>query len=221
MVTRGFGTNFHKIYASDADVYHRFSAAEFFSKKLKARLQSLERGDVLLDLACGTCHKTDEASARFEKVYALDYSHELLRYAAQKYQKNQKLHFLWSSAANIPLLDETVDTILVTWGSFPLTKTLREMKRVLRSGGTILRIGAYKEDEFTTLFPKFSKERIRRINNIFKRNGFVLEEHEVEIRFPDLKSARHVLSKIVGAPANAIKKSSFKHTVVLCYYKKP
>lgn len=218
---RGFGTNFHKIYASNAAAYHRFSAAEFFSRELQERLESLETGSVLLDVACGTAHKTDRASSRFEKVYALDNSQELLGFASRKYDRNTKITFLWSSAANIPLLDESVDTIIVTWGSFPLTKSLKEMKRVLKKGGSIVRIGAFGEDEFTTLFPKFDIHRVRRINTTFKRHGFNIEEHVVNIRFPNLTAAQEVLTTIIGAPASAIKKPRFKHEVALCYYRKP
>lgn len=221
MAKRGFGTNFHKVYASDARLYHRFSSAEHFSKELRERMRALETGKILLDIACGTSHKTEEASARFEKVYALDYSQELLEFGRKLYGKNPKINFLWSSAANIPLLDQTVDTIQVTWGSFPLTKTLREMQRVAKRGGTIMRIGACAEDEFTSLFPKFDIQRIRRINATFRKHGFSLEEHEVDIAFPTLKAAREVLTRITGAPARKIQKTRFKHKVVLCYYRKP
>ena len=48
------------------------------------------------------------------------------------------------------LLNESINTIVITWGSFPLSQTLREMKRVLKNGGSILRIGACVEYEFTT-----------------------------------------------------------------------
>jgi len=114
MTKKGFGTNFHKIYREDAELYHTFSAAEFFSEKLEEKIKKLLIGGTLLDVACGTCHKADLYSKYFDKVFALDLSKLLLEYAKEKYNKNRKLNFIWSTAAKIPLLDESVDNILVT-----------------------------------------------------------------------------------------------------------
>ena len=109
---------------------------------------------------------------------------------------------------------------MITWGSFPLSQTLREMKRVLKNGGSILRIGAYVEDEFTTLFPSFDIKRINRINKTFISQGFTIEHHEVAIRFKNLKESKEVLNEIIGVPKETINKIVFKHKVALCYYKK-
>lgn len=217
---RAFGTNFHSVYGSDPEIYHNFSAAEHFSSQLRRRIKNLLRPGTLLDIACGTCHKTNLYSKYFRTVYALDYSTPLLEYAKQQYQKNKKIHYIWSSAARIPLLDNSVDTILVTWGSFPLLKSLREMKRVLKPDGYIIRIGACVEDEFTTLFPSFDIKRLNRINKTFTSRGFIIEHHEVTIRFNNLKEAREILTEIVGVPKGRIDKISFKHKVAFCYYRK-
>ncbi|MEN9560732.1 MAG: hypothetical protein RIQ56_5, partial [Candidatus Parcubacteria bacterium] len=139
MIKRGFGTNFHKIYQSNPDTYHAFSSSEQFSSRLNARIKELCSPGILLDVACGTGHKTNLFSKFFEKAFALDYSAPLLTFARQKYGSNKKLNFIWSTAAHIPLLDESVDTVLITWGSFPLSQTMREMKRVLKTRGCILR----------------------------------------------------------------------------------
>lgn len=217
---KSFGTNFHQVYGSEPKLYNAFSAAERFSPGLTRRIRELISQGVLLDIACGTCHKTNKLSKYFDKVYALDYSAPLLEYGRKKYGTNKKLNFLWSTAAHIPLLDQSVDTIIVTWGSFPLSQTLREMKRVLRSGGNIIRIGVCVEDEFTTLFPSFDIKRINRINNTFISQGFTIEYHEVTIRFKDLKEAKTLLGEIVGASPAKINKTVFRHKVALCYYRK-
>jgi|CXWL01.1.fsa_nt_gi ubiquinone/menaquinone biosynthesis C-methylase UbiE len=220
MKTRGFGTNFHSIYASNAGLYDAFSRAEKFSSILEARIRELLVPGTMLDVACGTADKTNLYSKYFTAAYGLDNSQPLLCYAAKKYRTNSKLRFLWSTAAHIPLLDESVDTVLVTWGSFPLSRTLREMKRVLKNGGSILRIGACVEDEFTTLFPSFDIRRINRINRTFISQGFTIEHHEVAIRFKNLKEAKGILTTIIGVPKEMIIKKAFRHKVALCYYKK-
>lgn len=220
MTKRGFGTNFHKVYGSNPGAYDKFSSAEHFSQKLYNRIHELSSPGVLLDIACGTGHKTNLLSKFFDKVYALDYSAPLLTFARQKYGRNKKLSFLWSTAAHIPLLNESIDTIVITWGSFPLSQTLREMKRVLKNGGSILRIGAYTEDEFTSLFPSFDIKRINRINKTFISQGFTIEKHEVTIRFKSLTEAKEILVEIVGVPKEMINKAVFRHKIALCYYKK-
>lgn len=220
MKKRGFGTNFHKIYKEDAELYHIFSASEFFSKDLKDRIESKLGGGNLLDIACGTCHKTNLYSKYFDKVFALDFSKPLLEYAREKYINNRKINYIWSSADKIPLLNESIDTILVTWGSFPLTKTIREMQRVLKNGGSVIRIGAFKEDDFTTLFPNYNQNRINRINNTFRKFGFIIESQIVNIEFKNNSEAKKILSKITGSKSVKINKSKFEHTVALCYYTK-
>jgi ubiquinone/menaquinone biosynthesis C-methylase UbiE len=218
--TRGFGTNFHNVYKSNAEKYHAFSAAEHLSPDLLEVLRNLLVPGILLDVACGTCHKSNLFSKYFEKVFALDYSDALLTFARDKYGRNQKLNFLLSTASNIPLLDQSINTIMVTWGSFPLSKTIREMKRVLRQEGVILRIGVLEKDEFTSLFPSFDIKRINRINRTFKSQGFTIEPHDITIRFKSIPEAKEILSNIIGVSSKRINQSTFKHKVAFCYYKK-
>jgi len=215
---RGFGTNFHSVYKNSPELYHLFSMAEVFSPKLHKRLEKLFVGDVLLDVACGTCHKTNKFSKNFSKVYALDISSALLDYGRKMYGKNEKFNFILSSAAQIPLLDKSVDTVFISWGSFPLTKTLREIKRVLKPGGIVLRIGASGEDNFTKLFPDFDLKRIKRIQRQFESNGFKKETHDVHIRFRDIKAAKKILSRIIKIKPQKIISKDLRHDIVLHYY---
>lgn len=215
---RGFDTNFHSVYKNSPELYHLFSMAEVFSPELIKRLEKLFVGDTLLDVACGTCHKTDKFSTHFSKVYALDVSDTLLNYGRKMYGKNTKLNFILSSAAHIPLLDKSIDTIFISWGSFPLTKTLREVKRILKPGGVVLRIGASGEDDFTKLFPDFDLKRIKRIQYQFEMNGFRQERHTVRIQFRDIKSAKKILSKIIKVNPEKIVSKDLQHNIVLHYY---
>ncbi len=218
---RGFGTNFHSVYANNADSYNLFSKTEIFSDILLKRLKQLFTGSVMLDIACGTCHKTNLFSPYFKKVFALDKSKNLLQLGNKLYSKNSKIIFLLSSADNIPLLDNSVDTILITWGSFPLNKTLKEIKRVLRPGGVAIRIGAYGLDDFTVMFPKFDIKRINRIKKTFEKNGFSSEKHKTSINFSNIDEAKNILNTILGIPKKDIKFNKINHDVILNYYKKP
>lgn len=215
---RGFGTNFHSIYKSSPELYHLFSSAEIFSPDLLNRLRQLFTGNVMLDVACGTCHKTNMFSKYFKKVYGLDASSLLLDYGRLRYGKNEKLNFILSSAANIPLLDKSVDTIFISWGSFPLAKTLREMKRVLSPKGVILRIGASGRDDFTRLFPNFDMKRIKRIQKQFERSGFLKEEYDVDIKFDNIDIAKNVLASILHIDQNFINSETLRHRIALHSY---
>jgi len=217
---KAFGTNFYSVYKDKAKLYDIFSSAEIFSSHLTTRLKQLFKGKILLDIACGSCHKTNLFSKYFETVYALDISSSLLEFARGKYKKNKKIHFILSSAATIPLLNNSIDTIFVSWGAFPLAKTIKEMKRVVKPGGVILRIGASGMDEFTTLFPNFDLKKIKRIQRQFEMAGFIKEEHIVQIKFDNLGIAKDVLSKILRISKKKITSNTLKHKVVLYYYKK-
>ncbi|HLD31036.1 MAG TPA: class I SAM-dependent methyltransferase [Patescibacteria group bacterium] len=217
---RGFGTNFHTIYQKDPSLYYSFSSSENFSPKLTKRLKEMLRGKVLLDVACGTCHKTNLLAKHFSKVYALDSSQFLLKYAKKIYGKNTKFNFLLSTASNIPLLNQSVDTIFISWGSFPLAKTIKELKRVLAPGGIILRIGVWGRDEFTSLFPNFDLSRVKRIQNKFKQEHFKKEKYTVKIEFKNLKIAKRVMSEVLGCEKKKINSNILEHEIILHVYHK-
>lgn len=217
---RGFGTNFHTVYKNNADLYDVFSSSEIFSDKLTNRVRELFHGDILLDVACCTCHKTNLFSKYFKKAYALDISESLLSYARDKYKKNNKINYLLSSASKIPLLDNSVDTIFISWGSFPLSKTLKEMNRVLVPGGVIIRIGIEGRDNFTELFPNLDLKRVKRIQKKFESFGFFREDYTVDIKFDSIKQAQYILSRILGVNKKLVTSNSFINNVVLLYYKK-
>jgi len=77
-----------------------------------------------------------------KKLYALDPSHELYNYAKDRITAcSFSVEYLSLSAENIPLKDNSVDTVVSTWSlcSIPdLTKALSEIKRVLKPEGYFL-----------------------------------------------------------------------------------
>ncbi len=215
--TKGFGTNFHQVYAENAKIYNDFSAAEIFSDELSQKLQDLFFGKTAIDIGCGTCHKTNMFSDQFDQMYALDTSKELLSFARNKYSSNNKLNFIVASAAQIPLLDDSVDTVVSTWASIPLEEAIAEMKRICRNGGNIIRIGTTMIDDFTTMFPKYSLDRVQYVNEYFRNQGFTEEIHDVLIQFTDLDSAKNILSIVLGINPEVVTEKEYIHKVVLHY----
>ncbi len=216
---KGFGTNFHKIYIENAKLYNDFSSAEIFSTELSQKIESLFVGEVALDVGAGTCHKTNIFSSFFDKIYGLDPSKELLDFARDKNSNNRKIEYLLASADHIPLLDNSVDVIISTWASLPLEEAISEMKRVCKPNGNIIRIGTTVIDEFTSMFPEYSMDRINYVNEYFRNQGFVEEVHDVLIKFEDLQKAKNILSLVLGIDKDLVLKSEYVHEVVLHYKK--
>jgi len=92
------------------------------------------------------------------------------------------------------------------------------MQRVVKKGGIIIRIGAFKIDDFTILFPEYNQKRINLINNSFRNFGFIIEPHIVNIEFNSVIEAKQILSRITGSRPEEINKTKFEHTVSLCFY---
>jgi len=77
-----------------------------------------------------------------EKLYALDPSRELYKYAEDRVKSATfSVQYLQNSAENIPLEDNSVDAVVSTWTlcSIPdLPKALKEVHRVLKPEGKFL-----------------------------------------------------------------------------------
>ena len=76
------------------------------------------------------------------KLYALEPSEELFEYAKERIKSSPfPVEYLKCSAEDIPLEDNSIDTVVSTWTlcSIPdLSKTLEEIHRVLKPGGKFL-----------------------------------------------------------------------------------
>jgi SAM-dependent methyltransferase len=76
------------------------------------------------------------------EVLALEPDPKLIAMAQRQAAKlSRRIRFLEASAEDIPLADESVDTVVTTWTmcSIPdVARALKEMRRVLRPGGRLL-----------------------------------------------------------------------------------
>lgn len=103
------------------------------------------------------------------KIWGLDPSPEMIRMAARRARSlGFEVEFISSPAGEIPLEDQSVDTVLVTYTLCTIpepTPALREMARVLRPGGELL----FCEHG---LAPELSVQRWQhRLNPIWRRFG--------------------------------------------------
>lgn len=102
----------------------------------------LNRGDTVLDLACGTGLNfgyLEGKIGREGKIIALDYSPGMLKKAEEKMRNNdwRNIELLEEDAANFRL-DEKVDAVLCTWSMVSIPnyeKALENSADTLREGG--------------------------------------------------------------------------------------
>lgn len=102
------------------------------------------QSDVVLDLGAGTGYFTLPAARMTEKeVFALDVEPRMLDMLKEKVvqAKVTNVRLLQGETENIPLEGQTVDKIIASFilhETRNLTKTLHEIKRVLKTGGRML-----------------------------------------------------------------------------------
>lgn len=93
----------------------------------------------VLDLGSGTGFFTDLLASSYKHVIGLDFSKEMLHFAAQS--RNENISWLEADAHKIPLQDNSIDFIysnLVIQWCEPLDVAIDEMLRVLKPGGLII-----------------------------------------------------------------------------------
>lgn len=131
------------------DALNRLLSFGFDSYWRRCAIRTVQRGAPrkVLDLACGTCDMTRMLLQRqpsCERVYAVDASHQMLLYARAKPWPRgirEKVHFVEARAESVPLSDCSVDTVMVSFGIRNFAdrlQSLREMHRVLRTGGSLV-----------------------------------------------------------------------------------
>ena len=108
--------------------------------KLLASL-GVHRGEDVLEIGCGSGWLLESLARKIApgRLYALDFSGEMLRKAAVR-PMNCPVVIIYAGAEDIPLPDMTVDRVLMinTFSQFPEPEqVISEVARVLRRGGRL------------------------------------------------------------------------------------
>jgi ubiquinone/menaquinone biosynthesis C-methylase UbiE len=129
-----------------------------------------------------------------KKLYALDPSRELFAYAKERIAAAPfPVEYLQNSAEEIPLEDNSVDTVVSTWSlcSIPdLPKALKEIKRVLKFNGEFLfvehgqspkKINAAGQKMLTPVTRHFTGNchLDRKIDDFITDSGLIMERIEM------------------------------------------
>lgn len=116
---------------------------EPYAEDLVARLK-LREGMRVLEVACGTgivTRRLREALPASAKLIATDLSEPMLAFARRKFSSGESIEWQQADALALPFADQSFDAVLCQFGlMFVPDKpaALREMHRVLASGGQLL-----------------------------------------------------------------------------------
>ena len=109
--------------------------------KLRAAHVPAARG-IVLEVGIGSGLNIPFYTSAVTKLYGIDPSAELLARAKETAAKAPfSVELIHSGAEEIPLPDNSVDTVVVTWSLCSIADAaaaLRDMRRVLKAGGTLI-----------------------------------------------------------------------------------
>jgi ubiquinone/menaquinone biosynthesis C-methylase UbiE len=146
----------------------------------------LEDRDRVLDVGCGTGFGTEGLLERTEHVHGLDQSSYQLERAYAKFGKDGPVQFYRGDAERLPFGDDAFD---VVWSSGSIeywpdpVATLREFRRVVEPGGSVLVVGP--DAPHSTLFEKLADAVMlfydeSEADRMFKDAGFAEFDHRVQ-----------------------------------------
>src|SRR3989344_8871423 len=210
-------TQFPRSYIKFPILYHKFSLAEDVMGEIFRYIKkNCFKRTILLDIGCGTGKYTIQLSSFFKTIIGIDPSRpalELAQNIANK-RKIKNVIFIEGRGEAIPLPSKSVDAILLTWVTIDPNIIFKEMKRVLRKGGIIIRISPHVKDELTSLFPNFDIKPIEAKNNWFKKMGFKSEIKEIIIKFKSENEKCKIMKKVIGVNRKVFK-NRIKHSILI------
>lgn len=142
----------HVFKPEQADKLISAERQEAFPAENILSLMGIEQGEVVADFGAGNGYFTlPIAKATQEKVYAIDAESKMLDLLKER-AKEEKIHTIESVHAGVddtPIPDSAVDKVLIsrTIHHAPsVADALQEMKRILKSEGTLYIIEFYKDE---------------------------------------------------------------------------
>lgn len=156
-----------------------------FHRLWKRRLINIANpraGQVALDLCCGTGDVAAALAAKGMKVVGLDFSARMLEEARRR--GRHEVQLLRGDALRIPFQDKSFDLVTVSYGLrnlADLEQGLREMMRVLRSGGRMVILDFGKPDQplWRALYFGYLRRCVPWFGRLFfgdsETHGYILE----------------------------------------------
>jgi demethylmenaquinone methyltransferase/2-methoxy-6-polyprenyl-1,4-benzoquinol methylase len=151
---------------------------------------SIEDGDRVLDVGCGTGFGTEGLLEHTDDVHGLDQSRHQLEKAYAKFGKHGPVQFYRGDAERLPFADDAFD---VVWSSGSIeywpnpVDALEECRRVAAPGGQVLVVGPDYPNN--TLFQRLADAIMlfydeAEADRMFAEAGFTEIEHRIQQAAP-------------------------------------
>ncbi len=118
-------------------------------KKELVKIINPSQNDLIIDMASGTgdiskiiCNKYSD-----QKIMRIDPNYLMLKKGSSFFKKNKKIIEICSTAENIPVSNNLVDTYVISFGirnTYDTQKALNEAYRVTKKGGKFVSLEFYK-----------------------------------------------------------------------------
>ena len=210
-------TDHKTVYQQEADMYQRLIAREDYLGNLLPELKkiALLKGKDVVDLGSGTGRLAYLLAPQVNSVHALDLFPHMLGMAAERL-RNQQLGNWQVTAGDhrrIPLPNKSADLVISGWSICYLVvwegeewkreveSALLEMKRVLRSGGTIIIIetlgtGNIKPIEKGDLKPYFTFLESRGFQRSWIRTDYRFDSQEEALELVEFFFGEEMINEI-------------------------
>ncbi len=107
----------------------------------------------ILEIGCGTGEFSRLLAERAEKVFAIDLSPQMIRFAKERSKLCPNIDFIEGDVMTYQLPDNQFDCIatLTTLHHLPITGILKNIKRALKPGGVFICLDLYQRSNLTDL----------------------------------------------------------------------
>lgn len=214
-----------KAYYENNDYYEIFSIAEDGENKVANYLKDICKDKIVLDAGCGTGKFLNILEEYSKKYIGIDLSDKQLEKAKIKSKKDAS-EFICSNLSKINLESDKVDLIVCSWVLGTIiditerNKCLSELKRLLKSNGTIILIENDENSEFEEIRNRTKDSRTRDYNNWILSNGFTVDKQiDTYFNFNSYNETKKSFEVIYGPEiANKIKKNRINHKIIIFKY---
>ena len=149
----------------------------YWRKKFTRKLD-IQDGDTILDVACGTGDVGFEILKKHSvSITGIDLSQKMIELAQEKASKRNldKITFLQGDAENLPINDNSVDCLTISYGFRNISNyetALSEFHRVIKPGGKlgILEFSEPKSKVVGFIFRIYFHHILPRIASLFSRS---------------------------------------------------
>lgn len=149
-------------------------------KKIFVDSADIDKNHIILDLAAGTgdISKIIANKINNRTLYVCDQNKEMIKKAEERSLNEgffNKCNFEVSSAENLPYDDNFFDHVFISFGFrnfFDKNKSLLEIKRILKKGGTIqiLEFSKTEGDLFSKIYDAYSKNIIPKLGELISND---------------------------------------------------